>query len=135
MSTMTSRDAADRIDGLGTRPDPLASAQISRAIVQLLARYTGRGPTRAKTTLDANHALIVLEDALTTGERSLVEAGEGEHVRRQRETFERLMRDEAVAAVEAATGRRVRAVLSDVEPEVGVALQLFLFEPGADRRG
>src|SRR5215210_1132824 len=124
----------DREGPLATRADSSVPAQISRAIVQMLARYTGRGPTKAKTTVDSGHVLVVLEDTLTTGERSLVEAGEGEHVRRQRETFDRLMRDEAVEAVESATGRRVRVMLSDIDPEGGVALKLFLFDSPADPR-
>ena len=57
-------------------PTARAAAEISRAIVQLMARSAGRGPTKARTTLDAGHALVVVEDALTTGERGLVAAGE-----------------------------------------------------------
>jgi uncharacterized protein YbcI len=112
-----------------------ASAQISRSIVKLLARYTGRGPTKAKAVIDPGHALVVLEDALTTGEQSLVAAGEGELVRRQRERFHRLMREEAVAAVESATGRRVRVSLCDLDPEAGIAVQCFVFDGSADERG
>jgi uncharacterized protein YbcI len=117
------------------RPEASASAQISRSIVKLLARYTGRGPTKAKAVIDPGHALVVLEDALTTGEQSLVAAGEGELVRRQRERFHRLMREEAVAAVESATGRRVRVVLCDLDPEAGIAIQCFVFDGSADERG
>jgi uncharacterized protein YbcI len=105
-----------------------AAAVISRAVVQLMARYSGRGPTKARTTIDAGHALVVVEDALTTSERGLVEAGERELVRHQRAALQRLMRDEAIAAVEEACGRRVRLVMSDIAPEAGVAIQLFLFE-------
>ena len=42
--------------------------------------------------------------------------------------------EDAVAAVETATGRRVRLLLSDIAPEEGVAIQLFLFEPDVDGR-
>jgi uncharacterized protein YbcI len=123
------------VEQAALRQDANASAQISRSIVQLLARYTGRGPTKAKTVVDLWHALVVLEDALTTGEQSLVAAGEGDLVRRQRERFHRLMRDEAVAAVESATGRRVRVMLCDLDPEAGVAMQCFVFDGPADGRG
>lgn len=40
----------------------------------------------------------------------------------------------SIAAVERASGRRVRMVLSDIEPEEGVAIQLFLFESQSDGR-
>jgi len=134
VSSTVSTDGDGRAEDGATRAEASPSAQISRSIVQLLARYTGRGPTRAKTVIDASHAILLLEEALTTGEQSLVAAGEGESVRRQREHFHRLMRDEAVAAVESATGRRVRVVLCDLDPEAGVAMQCFVFERFADGR-
>jgi uncharacterized protein YbcI len=114
------------------RPDGSPSAAISRAIVQLMARYSGRGPTKARATVAADHVAVVLEEALTPAERSLVNAGERDLVRRQREALQHLMRDEAATAVEVATGRRVRLVLCDIEPEEGVALQFFLLDPPAD---
>ncbi len=60
-----------------------------------------------------------MEDALTTSERGLVAAGEENLVRRQRAALQRLIRDEAIAAVEQATGRTVRLVMSDIAPERG----------------
>jgi uncharacterized protein YbcI len=116
------------------RPDGSSAAVISRAIVQLMARTAGRGPTKARTTIDAGHALVVVEDALTTSERGLIAAGEAELVRRQRAALQGLIRDEAIAAVETATSRTVRLLLSDIAPEEGVAIQLFLFEPELDGR-
>jgi uncharacterized protein YbcI len=130
MSSLVSHDGKGSMDGV--RPDASPAAGISRALVQLMARYCGRGPTKARTSLEPGHALVVLEDALTTGERGLVAAGEHELVRRQRAALQRLMQDDAIAAVEAATGRRVRLVMGDVAPEEGVVLQLFLFEAHAD---
>jgi uncharacterized protein YbcI len=55
-------------------------------------------------------------------------------VRRQRTALQGLIRHEAIAAVETATGRAVRLLLSDIAPEEGVAIQLFLFEPATDGR-
>jgi len=110
-------------------PDYSVAASISRTVVQLLSRYTGRGPTRVRTSLNTNFALVVLEDALTKGEQSLVAAGNHTAVRRQREAFQALVQDEAIATVEQATGRTVRACMSDVSTESGIAIELFLFEP------
>src|SRR5215210_1991265 len=129
----TNRDRSLEGDRPAARPDGSPSATISRAIVQLMARYSGRGPTRARTTVADDHVVVVLEEALTTSERSLVDAGERDLVRRERETLQRLMRDDARTAVEVATGRTVRLVLCDIEPEAGVALQFFLFAPRAGR--
>ncbi len=105
-----------------------AAARISTNMVQLMSRYTGRGPTTARTTLNTNSATVILNDTLTKAERNLVAAGESESVIQQRRTFHRLLREEAVSAVEEATGRRVRAYLADVAPDVGVGAHVFVFE-------
>jgi uncharacterized protein YbcI len=138
MSSAPNHDGRGLMNGDGrvlVRADGSAAADISRAIVQLMARTAGRGPTTARTTRAAGHALVVVEDALTTSERGLVAAGEADLVRRQRAALQRLIRDEAIVAVESATGRSVRLLLSDIAPEDGVAIQLFLFEPEADGAG
>jgi uncharacterized protein YbcI len=44
------------------------SAAISRAIVKLLPEYTGRGPTKARTTIRDNVVVVMLEQTLTKGE-------------------------------------------------------------------
>lgn len=149
MSSEPSHDGRGQTDGDGdgdgrgavmdrgrvlVRPDGSPAAEISRAIVQLMARTAGRGPTKARTTIDGGHALVVVEDALNTSERGLVAAGESGLVRQQRAALQGLIRDDAIAAVETATGRSVRLLLSDVAPEEGVAIQLFLFEPDTDGR-
>ena len=128
------RDALMERGRVLVRPDGTAAAEVSRALVQLMARTAGRGPTRARTSIESGHALVVVEDALTTSERGLVAAGEGGLVRQQRAALQRLIHDEAIGAVEAATGRSVRALLSDIDPEQGVAIQVFLFEREADGR-
>ena len=105
------------------------AARISTHMVQLMSRYTGRGPTKARTTLNTNFATVVLDDALTKAETNLVAAGEIESVLQQRRTFHRMMREEAVAAIEQETGRKVRAYLSDIAPETAIGAHVFVFEP------
>ena len=68
--------------------------EISRSMVGLVREYTGRGPTKARTTISRDTVVIVLEDALTKGERKLVESGESEHVLQTRRKVQRMMRDE-----------------------------------------
>ena len=45
-----------------------------------LARATGRGPTKARTTLGENAVFVVLQDTLTRGEQTLADAGGGNAV-------------------------------------------------------
>jgi uncharacterized protein YbcI len=108
------------------------AARISREMVRLMSRYTGRGPTKARTTVNTNVVVVVFEDALTKGERNLVAAGEADSVREMRRSFHALMRDEAIETVEALTGRSVMALLSDVDPKENVAAQLFVLERRPD---
>jgi len=51
------------------------AAAISNGIVGLLHSYTGRGPVRARTTIDDNLIVCVLGATLTKAEQALVENG------------------------------------------------------------
>src|SRR5205823_12898550 len=70
----------DMISPEGWRADGELAAEISNTVVQALARTTGRGPTKAKTTIGDNGVFVVLQDSLTRGEQTLADAGEGEAV-------------------------------------------------------
>jgi uncharacterized protein YbcI len=67
-------------------------AQISNAVVQMLREYTGRGPTKARTTIRDNVVLVMLEQTLTKGEQSLSNKGRGEKVLEIRHEFQEAMR-------------------------------------------
>ena len=87
-------------------------AAISNANVRLLREYTGRGPTKARTTIRDNVVLVMLEQTLTKGEQVLVEKGRGENVLELRREYQEAMRDEVSAEVAALTGRTVIAMMS-----------------------
>jgi Na+-translocating membrane potential-generating system (MpsC) len=70
---------------------------ISNANVRLLREYTGRGPTKARTTIRDNIVVVMLEQTLTKGERVLVEKGRGENVLELRHEYQEAMRDEISA--------------------------------------
>lgn len=103
-------------------------AQLSREIVQLHARMYGRGPTKARSYLQREFALCVLQEIFTQAERTLIATGSGEHVRVTRLKFQEAIRDEFVSIAERVTGRTVRVFISQVDPDTDVAAQLFLFE-------
>ena len=125
---MTSPDHAELEAG------PLAAA-ISNAMVALLHEYTGRGPTRARTTLDDDLIVCVLGDTLTNSERRLVSGDEERLVLEQRSTFQRLMRDEAVDAIEGLTGRKVAAFMSNnhIDPDLAVETFVLARQHGTPR--
>ncbi len=105
--------------------------EISNAVVGLLHEYTGRGPTRARTTIVDDLVVVVLRDALLKAERTLVDSGEALMVMNMRRAFQETMRGELTHAIESLTGRNVQAFMSanHVDPDMGV--ELFILEPAA----
>jgi uncharacterized protein YbcI len=107
-------------------------SQLSREIVQLHARLYGRGPTKARSYLHGDYAVCVLEEIFTTAERTLIDAGSGEHVRDTRKKFQDAVNAEFVEVVERVTGRKVRVFLSQVDVETNLALEFFIFAEPAE---
>jgi uncharacterized protein YbcI len=105
------------------------SAEISRSAVKLLREYTGRGPTRARTTINTDSVMIVLGDTLTKGERKLADSGKAERVLAVRHDFQMVMREELVALVERKLDRKVVAFMSDNHLDPDFAVEVFILEP------
>jgi uncharacterized protein YbcI len=107
-------------------------AAISDAVVRITADYTGRGPTRARTTINGEWIFVTLSDTLTKGERKLAASGRAQFVRDTRKAFQDAMREDFVAEIETLTGRSVTAFLSDnhIDPDVGI--ECFNLAPRAD---
>jgi uncharacterized protein YbcI len=106
------------------------AASISTAVVHMLAERTGKGPTKAKTTLGENGVFVVLEDTLTKGERNLADAGQEASVLNTRRLWQRVMREEMSSVVEELTGRRVVGFLSDSHIDPDLAVEVFVLERG-----
>ena len=104
---------------------------ISTATVRLLHEYTGRGPTKAKTTINDDVVTVMLADTLTKGERKLAESGRGDRVIDIRHDFQLAMRDELVAIVEGQLERKVIAFMSQSHIDPDLAIEVFVLEPVA----
>lgn len=105
---------------------------ISDVVVRITAEYTGRGPTRARTTINGDWIFVTLGDTLTKGERKLAEAGRLDFVREARRAYQDAMREEFITEIEALTGRRVLAFLSDAHIDPDVAIECFHLSSDAD---
>jgi uncharacterized protein YbcI len=103
-----------------------ARAMISREIVRLQAEYYGKGPTKAKTYIVDDLVVVVLEESFTRAEKTLVDRGEREAIQQIRRRFQQQMADIFTSVVEQATGRRVRAFLSETNLEHDVSVETFL---------
>jgi len=111
------------------------SAAISNAVVGLLHEYTGRGPTKVRTTIGPDTIVVTLRDSLTKAERTLAGRGQGVEVLAMRRAFQDTMREELIDAVQALTGRTVEAFLSDNLHDPDVAVEVFLMQPDGDGHG
>ncbi len=111
------------------------AARISNHVVQTVSAFTGRGPTKAWTSIDGDLISVVLRDTLTRGERSLLADGRAQLVLDMRRAYQHTMRVELVSGVEQLSGRKVIAFLSDNHIDPDIAIESFVLEPrvsGAD---
>ena len=113
-------------------PHGSVAAAISNAAVKLLSEYTGRGPTKARTTISRDLVVILLAETMTKAEKTLATNGEAKFVLDMRHRFQLAMRDDLVNAVELATERKVIAFMSDNHIDPDMAAEVFVLEPQAE---
>jgi len=113
-----------------TRGDVLA--HVTDALVRLHKEYYGKGPTKAKTFLVDDTLLCLLEGGFTVVEKTLIQSGRANAVHDVRHSFQSAMEQPFVKVVEAITGRKVRAYMSQVHTEPDIAAELFVLEPGTE---
>ena len=114
-----------------TSGGPIA-AEISNGVVGIVREYTGRGPTKARTTITDELVAVVMGETLLKAEKSLVASGETDMVLITRRKFQSTMRDDMVDMVERALGRRVIAFMSDNHLDPDMAVEVFVVEPPAE---
>ena len=113
----------------GSTSDGQLATAIASMVVQVLRQYTGRGPTKSRTYLNDELISVVLQGTLTRAERALVADGKSDLVLSNRRAFQRIMRSDLIAGVEALTGRTVIAFLSDDSIEPDIKVKSFLLAP------
>lgn len=101
-------------------------AEISNIVVATYADHLGRGPTKARSFLNEGVVTCLLEDTLTKTERKLIAAGKGEAVLEIRQSVQEMMREPLSAAMEAQTGRQVKAAIAGTELEPDISTQVFV---------
>jgi uncharacterized protein YbcI len=106
--------------------------QISRGLVNLFKKYTGRGPSHARTHFHDDLVVTLLSGTMTHAEQTLKEEDREEMVREQRRVFQDAFRKEAIALAEQITGRDVVAFLSDHAVDPDYAVEVFVFAPDGD---
>jgi uncharacterized protein YbcI len=111
-----------------TKPRGAVGGSLNLAVANTVVRarrdVAGRGPTRARAFFHDNVIVVLMEDALTDAERSLVAGGRDEAVLSFRSELQETMRRDLAGEIEALTERRVRAVMSGshIGPELAVVI-------------
>jgi uncharacterized protein YbcI len=118
----TDRSSDVRRDSGGMR------AALSNAMVVMKKEFYGKGPVSAKTYINDNYVLCVLEGGLTRNERTLLEVGDEALVREYRLRFQDAMRKTTTDAVEKITGRKVVGYHSQIVFEPDVGFEIFVLD-------
>jgi uncharacterized protein YbcI len=106
--------------------DGQTRATVASEFVRMHSEYYGRGPTKARVYADGDLLAVVMEETFTPAERTLIGRGEAEGIQDIRRRFQRVMAEQFKSVVEQATGRTVRAFLSETDLENDVAVEVFL---------
>lgn len=109
-----------RITGVGV--------QIANEIAALHKQALGRGPTHSRAVVHDDRVVCLLTGALTRIEQTLRASGHRELIHRRRTGYVDL-RGQLIRAVERHTGRRVLSLMSAVDPEADLKVDVFVFVP------
>jgi uncharacterized protein YbcI len=101
-------------------------ASVANEVVRLKAHYYGKGPTEAKAYLNDDILVVVLKGGLTTVERTLLEAGDLDLVRRVRLRFQEVMEQNFIDAVQRLTGQRVLTYMSQIVFDPDFCFEFFV---------
>jgi uncharacterized protein YbcI len=102
--------------------DGAARTRLIQELTRIVHGLHGRGPAHVRVHLLDDHVVCLLEEPLTTGERTLAAGGRADLVRRARDLLAGHAGPELSAAVERAAGRQVIGFRSQVvlDPDVVV---------------
>ena len=120
------------LEGTTAQPAGTQLSAVSSAIVAMMKKYYGRGPTAAKTYLLDDNLVVVMQDGFTTVERTLLDAGQDHLVREVRLRFQDQMGPEFTGEVERILGRKVLGYTSQVVFEPPTCFEMFVLEPSAE---
>ena len=128
------REAASKLtdpdwtEDVETERRPGLLADISNAMVGLKKEFYGKGPTKAKTYINDNYVLCVLQGGLTRNEETLIAAGQEALVREYRLRFQEAMADATTEAVERLTGCNVLGYHSQIVFDPEYAFEIFVLD-------
>jgi uncharacterized protein YbcI len=115
---------------------PGAMVAVANSLIALHKEQFGRGPRKARADFAGPDALVcVMYDALLPAEWAMVDMGEQQRVRESRMFLQVATSTEFIRAIEEIVYRKVFAFASATDPDQGVVMEIFVFEPQASVDG
>jgi uncharacterized protein YbcI len=107
-----------------------AVSEISNMMVAMHREHFGRGPGAARTIVADGLVVCVLSDVYTPVEKTLIAAGQVDHVREARALHLRALEADYMGRVESILGRPVEAFLgaTHIAPDLSVSTFLLADE-------
>jgi uncharacterized protein YbcI len=103
-------------------------AALSNALVALMKELYGKGPTAAKSFINDEYVLTVLEGGLTRNEETMLAAGKENLIREYRLCFQSVVEEQFTGAVERITGRKVLTYHSQVVFDPPRSFEIFMLD-------
>jgi uncharacterized protein YbcI len=111
-------------------------AAISTSVVAILHDHYGRGPMKAKTyVLDDIIVVVMRGSGFTPLEQTIMDSGHPDRVVAMREDFQQVMARRYEQTIEALTGRKVLAFLSQAHVEPDITMEIFFVDAPLDGFG
>ena len=107
---------------------PLLTA-ISNMIVGMLRERYGRGPMKAKTYVIDDLIVCVLRNGFTKVEATMDGAGRTEQILEMRRDFQVIMGPHYRREIEALSGSKVTAFMSQAHLDPDITIEIFLVDP------
>jgi uncharacterized protein YbcI len=117
---------------LGACVSDTSSAEIARECARIQTRFLGRGPAKTRVFSRADLLVVLMEDTLTTADKSLLAHGKDSVVEHVRAEFQDAMEQEFVSAIERLTSRTVVAFMSGSHIDPDMAVEVFVLTPDGE---
>jgi uncharacterized protein YbcI len=100
--------------------------EITRSVVRLHKEYIGHGPTKARTYIDDDLVVCVLQGCFSRAERTLLDHGRTSAVLDQRQALDEALRQPMSDMIERLIERRVIGFTSAVQADGELSTVVFL---------
>jgi uncharacterized protein YbcI len=111
-------------------------AAIALEVQRIHSEYYGQTPGQVRVYEASDVVVVLIEETFTRAEQVLIGRGEADEVQVIRRRFQLAIADQFRAIVQSATGRRVRAFLSDTDLREHLAVETFVLgEPVENMAG